>query len=208
MYRKGLSRDQIAMLAGAARSTVGYHLKIARTLEPGLDADHAAAARPKPAHATPQGLERMHQLVSWVEDTGAYPSRQSPTETERALAAWLQRRREDARAGKLAQEYREGLAVLPGWETAPRAEADEARWHQRLAALTAYRAAGHDWPRHKAATTGVEHDLGVWLHSQRAKFHRGELDEEKVQDLDRILPGWREGRQRGRKPLTGTESCP
>jgi hypothetical protein len=47
----------------------------------------------------------------------AYPSRQSPSETERALAAWLQRSREDARAGKLAQEYREGLAVLSEWET-------------------------------------------------------------------------------------------
>ncbi|WP_306923120.1 helicase associated domain-containing protein [Arthrobacter globiformis] len=90
--------------------------------------------------------------------------------------------------------------MLPGWQTRPRAEGDEARWHQRLAARTAYRAAGHDWPRHKAAITGVEHDLGVWPHSQRSKFHHGELDESKIQALDRVLPGWQSGRQRGRKP--------
>ncbi|MDQ1058451.1 hypothetical protein QFZ23_002352 [Arthrobacter globiformis] len=70
MYRKGLSRDQIARLVRAARSTVGYHLKIARKLEPGLEAEHAATAGTKPAPATPQGLERMHQLVSWVQKSG------------------------------------------------------------------------------------------------------------------------------------------
>ncbi|TSE15732.1 hypothetical protein B1A87_007305 [Arthrobacter sp. KBS0703] len=65
------------------------------------------------------------------------------------------------RAGTLAPAFREGLAVLPGWEGTPRAEADEARWQARLTALIAYRAAGNNWPRHKATITGEEHELGV-----------------------------------------------
>jgi hypothetical protein len=200
LYRKGLSREQIAALVEASPSKVNYHLRVALTLERGLEAYHAAAARAKTAHATRQGLERMQQLVTLVQETGRYPSRHSLSDTERALAAWLRRRREDAWADTLAEAYREGLAVLPDWQTRPRSEADEARWQERLAALTDYRAAGNDWPRHKASVEGQEHDLGVWLHYQRAKLHHGELDDAKVQDLDCALPGWREGRKRGRKP--------
>lgn len=83
----------------------------------------------------------------------------------------------------------------------PRAETDEARWQQRLTALIAYRAAGNDWPRHKASITGEEHELGVWLHSQRFKARRGELDGQKAAALDAAVPGWRTGRQRGRRAV-------
>jgi hypothetical protein len=37
----------------------------------------------------------------------------------------LQRRRGDVRAGSLAPAFREGLAVLPGWESKPRADEHE-----------------------------------------------------------------------------------
>jgi hypothetical protein len=200
MYRKGLSRDRIASLVEAAPSTVNYHLRIALALEPKLQAEHEAATGTRPAHVTAQGVERMQQLVSLVQEKGLYPSRYSSSGNERTLAAWLQRRREDARAGALAPGYRDGLAVLPGWETPPRAEADEARWQQGLADLATYRAAGNDWPRHKAIITGEEHDLGVWLHSQRYKARRGELAADKAEALDRTVPGWRAGRRRGRRP--------
>jgi hypothetical protein len=141
----------------------------------------------------------MQQLVAMVEETGRYPSRTAESTAERSLAAWLQRRREDARAGTLAAAYRDGLAVLPGWLTFPRAEADETRWQERLKALVAYREAGNEWPRHKAVIAGIEHELGVWLHLQRSKLHRGELEPAKEQALDQAVPGWREGRQRGRR---------
>lgn len=133
-----------------------------------------------------------------VQQTGRFPSRTAESTSERTLAAWLQRRREDARAGTLATAYRDGLAGLPDWLTPPRAETDEARWQERLKALVAYREAGNDWPRHTAVITGEEHELGVWLHLQRSKLHRGELDPAKEQALDQAVPGWREGRQRGR----------
>jgi hypothetical protein len=101
--------------------------------------------------------------------------------------------------GTLAPAFREGLAVLPGWEGKPRAEADEDRWRERLTALVAYRAGGNDWPRHKAFVTGEEHDLGVWLHIQRYSARRGELDALKADTLDAAVPGWRTGRRRGRR---------
>jgi hypothetical protein len=199
MYRKGLGRDRISVLVEAPLSTVGYHLTIARANDPGLELDHQAAAGAKPARVAAQGLERMRQLIALVHETGRYPSRNSPSETERTLAAWLQRQRQDARADTLAQAYRDGLAVLPGWQTPPRAAADEARWQERLAALTVFRTAGNDWPRHKKVT-GEEHDLGIWLHVQRSKLHRGDLNADKTDALDKAVPGWRTGRRRGRKP--------
>lgn len=198
MYRKGLSRGQIADLTGGAPATIGYHLGLARTQDPGLQKEHDAAAR-KPT-VTGQGRERLQQLMEFVQETGGYPSRSSADVSERTLAEWLQRRRREAGNGTLAPAYRQALAVLPGWQGTPRAVADEARWQDLLAALAAYRASGHDWPRHKATVTGEEHELGVWLHTQRFRQRRGELDPAKAAALDAAAPGWRTGRTHGRKP--------
>lgn len=202
MYRKGHSADRIAVLVEAAPSTVNYHISVARALEPGLDAEHESTAGAKPSHVTAQGLERMQQLVALVQETGRYPSRQSSSDTERALAAWPQRRRDDARAGRLAPEYRNGLAVLPGWEIPPRGEPDEATWRQQLAALVASRAPGNDWPRHKAIITGEEHTLGVWLDFQRYKASHGELDEAKVDRFGYGCSGLACGQETGPEKAT------
>lgn len=201
MYRKGLTRTRIAELVGVSAQGVGYHLQRACAADPGLREAHKAAANKKPSRVTSRGLARMQELVTMVQETGRYPSRNAKDAPEQSLAVWLQRRREDARAGTLAQEYQDGLAVLDGWAGKPRAEADEERWQERLAALVGYRAAGNDWPRHKAVITGEEHQLGVWLHLQRSRARRGELDPSKAQALDEALPGWRQGRRRGRPPL-------
>lgn len=142
---------------------------------------------------------RMNELIAMVQENGTYPSSKADDVTERSLAAWLQRRRRDVQRGALASAYRDGLAVLPNWQGTPRAVAFEAAWQDRLAALVAYRASGHDWPRHKATVTGIEHELGIWLHTQRFKLRRGELNAEKAWALDSAVPGWSEGRRRGRK---------
>jgi hypothetical protein len=200
MYRDGLPGRHIAELAGVPVSTVSYHLRLARAADPELRPAHEKASTSR-ARVTARGLERMQQLVTMVQETGRYPSRNAESTAERTLAVWLQRRREDARAGTLAPAFREGLAVLPGWETKRRAEADEERWHRRQAEPKAYRAAGNNnWPRHKAVITGQEHELGIWLHSQRMKQRRGQLDAEKASALDAALPGWHTGRRRGRPP--------
>jgi hypothetical protein len=201
MYRNGLPGRRIAELADVSVSTVSYHLRLARAADPELRAAHDQATQSR-ARVTARGLEQMRQLVTLVQETGRLPSRNAESTAERTLSMWLQRRREDARAGTLAPAFREGLAVLPGWETKPRVEADDERWQQRLAELKAYRAAGNDWPRHKSVITGEEHELGIWLHSQRMKQRRGQLDVAKTAALDESVPGWRQGRRRGR-PAAG-----
>lgn len=87
-------------------------------------------------------------------------------------------------------------------------QADEEWWHQRLEELKAYRAAGNKWPRHKAVITGKEHDLGIWLHSQRMKHRRGQLDGGKEDALDAAVLGWRTGKRRGRRPVTEARPAP
>lgn len=202
MYRLGLGRTQIAEQSGASASTVAYHLKAALAADPSLASDHEAAAGRIAGGVRAAGLERMNDLIAMVQSTGRYPSTKAGTAAERSLAAWLRRRRIEAKAGTLTHTYGEGLAVLPNWQDTPRSAADEERWQERLTALAAYRAAGHDWPRHKATDTAQEHGLGVWLHTQRYKLTRGDLSADKKQALDSAVPGWSAGRTRGRKPGT------
>ena len=102
--------------------------------------------------------------------------------------------------GILDPAYRDGLARVPAWAGNHRAAADEARWHDRLAELVALRHEGHDWPRHHDYDSEREHTLGVWIHAQRYKRRRGDLDPVKVKLLDDTVPGWHTGRTRGRPP--------
>ncbi len=59
---------------------------------------------------------------------------------------------------------------------------------------------GNDWPRHKKTDTEQERLLGMWLHIQRMKYRRNELDYGKEEQLNTLLRGWRDGRTRGRPP--------
>jgi Helicase associated domain len=214
MYRKGLSRARIAGLVKVPASTVAYHLSVARRKDPGLRAAHDEAAGEPPARVTGRTVTRMNDLVAMVQAEGRYPSSKAGSAAERSLAAWLGRRRRDAAEGRLAPAVRDGLSCLPGWANRLRASADEARWQQRLAELSRYRMSGQDWPRHKSTDTDTdtdtEHDLGVWLHTQRYKLRRGELDPAKKTALDATVPGWSSGRTRGRKarPAPDRQDCP
>lgn len=198
MYRRGLNRTRIAKLVGAPASTVGYHLTVARSIESGIVREHEASA---PATGdTARGIARMNELVEFVAREGRHPSTRAISPDERRLGRWLLRRRRDAAAGALLPTFRLALQALPGWETTPRAVSDESRWKERLLALADYRARGEDWPRHKETAGDEEHGLGVWLHTQRYKLRRGELAADHLAQLDETVPGWREGRPRGRKP--------
>lgn len=178
-------------------------VRLSRVFNGCLAAEHEAADPHNAAGVRVRGIERMNELIAMVQSTGRYPSSKAPEASARSLAAWLRHRRLEAKAGTLARAFRDGLDVLPDWQGYPRAAADEARWRERLNALAAYREAGHDWPRHKATDTAEEHGLGVWLHTQRYKLSRGDLDPAKKQTLDGAVPGWAAGRTRGRKPRTG-----
>lgn len=200
MYRRGLTASRIARLVAAPPSKVGYHLAVARSIEPGLLLEHEALVPDSPgARVTASGIARMNQLVEFVTREGRYPSYSATSPEERKLAAWLRRRRRNQAAGNLAPVISEALQALPGWEANTRTLIDESRWQERITALVAYRAAGKDWPRHKKTDGDEERVLGVWLHFQRCKLRRGELDATRAATLDDVVPGWREGRRRGRK---------
>jgi hypothetical protein len=199
MYRLGLSRKRIAALVRVHPALVGYHLVIARRQGPGLEAAHHAAtvAKPRPS---PRSLARIDEVITWIRSEGRLPRDRSEHQEERSMARWLSERRREAAAGSLHPAYRDGLAPAPGWAGNPRAAADEARWHDRLAQLANFRAEGNDWPRHHDYASEREHTLGVWIHTQRYKHRRGELDPARIKLLDQAVPGWQTGRTRGRPP--------
>jgi hypothetical protein len=194
MYRQGLSRKKIAKLTRTDESTVASHIAQAKSTDPLLHAEHAAASKGSAKRAVP-GLKRMYQVLATVEATGRYPSRNAEDRTERELAQWLRRRRRDAEAGVLNPVIREGLAALPDWQRKPREISQEQKWQDRLQKLTDYRAAGHPWPRSSPGVTGQEHGLGVWLRTQGYNYRRGRLSPTRAQALDASLPGWATGRR-------------
>lgn len=201
MYRQGLTTTQIAATAAVGQSTVRYHLAIAATAEPSIRDEHLTATRPPPVtRITAEGLRNLNDTVALYRAEGRLPSSKSASARERALATWLLRRRQDHDQGTLSPTYSDGLQQIPGWEQRTRKDKDEARWNQRMQELTAYMAAGNDWPRHKRTDTEEERVLGMWLHIQRRKYHRNELDQNKETQLNTLLPSWRDGRTRGRPP--------
>jgi hypothetical protein len=201
MYRRGLTTTQIAATTGAAQSTVRYHLAIAAAAELSLRDDHRNAASPtRITRITAAGLRNLHDTIALYKAEGRLPSSKSPSARERALATWLLRRRQDHDQGTLSPTYSDSLQQIPGWEQRTRKDNDEARWNQRLQEITAYIAAGNDWPRHQKTDTEEERVLGMWLQIQRTKYRRNELDQDKEAQLNTLLPGWREGRTHARPP--------
>jgi hypothetical protein len=199
MYRLGLSRQRIAALVRAEPATVGYHLVIARRQDPGLEAEHqAAAAAAAFPHPSPTDLARMDEVVAWALAEGRLPEDRSGDRGERSMARWLSARRREGAEGTLDQAYRDGLGRVPGWADNRREAEDEARWYHRLAQLVDFREEGNDWPRHQKTDLDREHTLGVWIHTQRYKRRRGNLDPAKLKLLDDAVPGWQVGRTRGR----------
>ena len=196
MYRLGLGRNRIAALVRVAPATVGYHLGVARRQDPGLEAAHHSAAR---TALSPGALARMEDIIMWITSEDRFPRSHSQESAERSMAAWLRQRRHEAATGTLHPAYRDGLALIPDWDTNTRTAADEARWRDRFAELVSFRAEGNDWPRHRGYASEQEHRLGVWIHSQRQKHHNGALNREKATRLDDAVPGWQTGRTRGRR---------
>ncbi len=80
MYRSGLSRAGIAALVGVPPAAIGYHLAIARRQDPGLEAEHRAAAGAAPAPGpSPAELARTEPSAP---DSSSSPA---DTSTRRSL---------------------------------------------------------------------------------------------------------------------------
>lgn len=136
MYRQGIPSPKIAAEAGAAESTVRYHLHLAVQADPSLREEHKAATGTVTRNS-PAGVRNMNDTIAFYQAEGRLPSTHSASARERAMAVWLHRRRHAADQGTLSPIYKEGLSVIPGWDRPSTRKADdEARWHHRLAELT------------------------------------------------------------------------
>jgi hypothetical protein len=100
MYRLGLGRKRIAALVRVPPATVGYHLAIGRRQDPGLEAEHQAAAGavsvPCPS---PRDLARLDELIDWVSVEHRMPDDRSSDKAERSMARWLSGRRRPQTGG-------------------------------------------------------------------------------------------------------------
>jgi hypothetical protein len=67
---------------------------------------------------------------------------------------------------------------------------------RRLTEVSAYLAAGHDWPRHSKTDDQAERALGVWLHTQRIDCRAGKLTAAKEKQLNDVISRRRQGRAR------------
>jgi hypothetical protein len=143
--------------------------------------------------------QNLADVLALYRAEGRFPTTKGASARERALGVWLHNRRQEAGKGVLSPFYTEGLSVIPGWDKPSTKKADEeARWKQRLAEVAHYRARGYDWPRHNKTDIKEERVLGVWLHGQRINDSAGRLGAAKKAQLDAAIPGWRQGRVRGR----------
>lgn len=195
MYRQGIPTSKIAAWAGAAETTVRYHLQIAARVDPAIRVEHKAALAPPAPRTSAAGLQNLADVLAFHQSQSRLPVNHGKTARERALAGWLANRRRQYEEGTLSRTYRDALAVIPGWhKPSTRKAEDNQRWQHRLEELQRIRDTGGDWPRHQKTDDPHERTLGVWLHGQRIDYRAGKMDAAKEEKLNKLLPGWREGR--------------
>lgn len=140
-------------------------------------------------------MRNLNDVVAFFVAEGRLPTRGGKTARERALEAWLHRQRQLSATGAISPKYREGLSVIPDWDTGPSyQDLHEARWEQRVQQLVDYRAAENEWPRHQKTDDAYERTLGIWLHGQRISHRDGTLALKREQKLNQLLTGWQTGR--------------
>lgn len=199
MYRRGIAPSKIAEVCGAAATTVRYHLQIAAKGDPGLRGEHAAALPvtvPTPSEAS---LQKMQDLVAFYQAGGTAACSPCEVVPRAGLGQVALPSAPGISVGDPLSPFSvDGLSAIPGWDQRSRGKAaDEARWQQRLKEVKALRKAGGEWPRHQKTDDPQERTLGVWLHGQCINYNHGKLAREKKLLLDKVLPGWRDGRPRG-----------
>ncbi|MEV7574340.1 helicase associated domain-containing protein [Pseudarthrobacter sp. NPDC089323] len=195
LYRQGTPTSLIAAGAGVAETTVRYHLQIAAKQDPAIRDEHKAAVVGPSPRISAVGMGNLADVLAFHAVEGRLPVQHGWSPRERALGTWLARRRRQSAKGTLSPVYRDALAVIPGWDApSTRTAQDAERWQRRLEELQRIRDAGGEWPRHQKTDDQDERTLGVWLHSQRIDCRAGRLDPAKEERLNRLVPGWREGR--------------
>jgi len=87
MYRQGTATSKIAAAAGAAETTVRYHLAVAANQDPGLRAAHKAAL-PKTSRVSDAGRRNLAEILAFYRAEGRPPI-PGRLPRESTLAGWL-----------------------------------------------------------------------------------------------------------------------
>jgi transposase len=124
MYRQGIPSPKIAAEAGAAESTVRYHLHLAVQAEPSIREEHKAASGTVTRNS-PAGVRNMNDIIAFYKAERRLPSTHSASSRDRAMAVWLHRRRQEAVDGTISPIYKEGLSVIPDWDRPSTRKADD-----------------------------------------------------------------------------------
>jgi hypothetical protein len=122
---------------------------------------------------------------------GEYPSASAADPETRRLGTWLRTQRRARRAGRLAADREEWLALnLPYWD-APVAET----WFGAAGLVADFVAEHERMPR--ADADPDEARLARWVRTQRGAERAGRLDDEQRAWLDATVPAWRSTRDAG-----------
>ncbi|HEU5223155.1 MAG TPA: helicase associated domain-containing protein [Candidatus Lumbricidophila sp.] len=134
--------------------------------------------------------------VAYVEITGSFPRRRvlndraNASERELRIVSWIQYQRRLSSKGDLKPERREQLdKQLPGWDTAG---TQEETWLRNFTTVVKWIQANKRWPSLNIYyTPASELKLARWLHIQRRRQTVGKLEQHRLEQLDKYLPGWR-----------------
>lgn len=152
-----------------------------------LSADRIALLEKVPGwkwFAVPRWERGLAALIDYVAANGTADVPAADVFADFALGHWVDRQRENHRAGSLTSPQERALLALPGWRWA----ATEELWRKGFEALLSYvEEAGTAAVPQRARVGDVS--LGSWVNQCRRSFKMGTLRSFKVRQLQ-ALPGW------------------
>ncbi|GIQ89815.1 hypothetical protein KIPB_012397, partial [Kipferlia bialata] len=122
---------------------------------------------------------RLTELKEYLSLHGSWP----PV-TSGPLGKWVDNQRTMRRRGQLSTEHEAALDEL-SFEWNPKGTVSlNAAWNHKLTELKMYLETHHSWPSQSAGS------LGRWIDTQRVKFRKNKLPEDRVSALDVLGIDW------------------
>lgn len=128
--------------------------------------------------------ERFGQLEAWVAEHGTAEVPTGATVDDFRLGAWVHQQRTLYKVRSLVGARVALLETVPGWSWS----AWDATWNRMFDLVLRHsRETGGALVGQAAEVDGAK--VGQWVKAQRERFHRGQLDAERVGRLEAV-PGW------------------
>lgn len=142
--------------------------------------------------------DHLADYVRFLNQQNRSPSQYAKEPGERVLFYWLRNQRSSLRNGLLLPERILKLnQALPGWSSVASggfraSSVGQRSWNERLEHLAEHWRRYGKNPVLGPSGTPEEHALGRWLAVQRHALKKGSLYPERVEQLDKRVPGWRQ----------------